>query len=97
MQNRQRDEIERDILTTCNGGSSITKIMFHAYTTHAQSKAYLEQLMAKGFAHYDSISRQYFTTSKGRDYLSMQETMAELFPINTKRSAVKDRLISTFL
>ena len=27
----------------------------------------------------------------------LQETMAELFPINTKRSAVKDRLISTFL
>ena len=97
MQNRQKDEIERDILAVCNGGAVITKVMFHAYITHGQTKAYLEQLIAKGFADHDPLTRQYFTTPKGIEYLSVRDKMAELFPINTKRSSAKERMASVFL
>jgi predicted transcriptional regulator len=31
VQNRQKDEIVREILAVCNGGSLITRVMFHAY------------------------------------------------------------------
>ena len=96
MKNRQRDEIERDILTICNGGAVITKVMFQAYMTHGQTKAYLEQLISKGFADHDPLTRLYSTTPKGMEYLSVRERMAELFPITTKRAAAKAGLLSTF-
>jgi predicted transcriptional regulator len=48
MQNRQKDEMIRDILTVSNGGATITNIMFKAFTSHAQAKAYLGELIENG-------------------------------------------------
>jgi predicted transcriptional regulator len=97
MQNRQKDEIVRDIMSVCNGGAQITKVMFHAYMTHGQVKLYLAELIEKGLVSHDSLTRLYSTTSKGMDYLATIERMAELLPVATKRSAARERLATAFL
>jgi|SRR5581483_325021 len=87
MQNRQKDEIIRDILTVCNGGTTITRVMFHAYITHAQAKSYLGELMEKGLIETDMFnSKQYRSTAKGLACLAGLETMSELLPIETRRT-----------
>ena len=97
MQNRQKDEIVRDIISVCNGGALITKVMFHAYMTHGQVKLYLSELVTKDLVIYDSLTRKYCTTSKGMQYLETVERMAELLPIVTKRAVASERLASDFL
>lgn len=90
MHNRQKDEIMRDILHTAQGGAGITKIMFHAYLTHAQAREYSQLLMDKGLLELDTESasmKQYRTTHKGMEYLSAIEKMGEMLPIATRRSA----------
>jgi len=87
MQNRQKDEIIRDILAVCNGGSVISRIMFHAYISHAQAKAYLGELIEKGLVETDIFSsRKYIATSKGIEYLQGLERMSEMLAIETRRS-----------
>jgi predicted transcriptional regulator len=97
MQNRQKDELVRDIMSVCNGGAQITKVMFHAYMTHGQVKSYLAELIDKGLVTYDSLTRLYSTTSKGIDYLATFERMAELLPVATKRATARERLTNSFL
>lgn len=97
MQNRQKDEIARDILSVCNGGSQITKIMFHAYMTHGQVKIYLDQLIAKGLVEHDTLERKYYTTPKGMDYLAAFDSMTQLLPLVTKRSVAAERMANGFL
>ena len=97
MQNRQKDEIARDIMSVCNGGAQITKVMFHAYMTHGQVKLYLNDLIEKNLVVYDSLTRRYCTTPKGMQYLATVEKMAELLPVATKRSVASERLASSYL
>ena len=88
MQNRQKDEIARDILAVCNGGTVISKVMFHAYITHAQAKGYLGELIQKGLVETDVFnSREYRTTSKGLEYLMGLQRMSELLPVETRKAA----------
>ena len=90
MRNRQKDEIMRDILRTAQGGAGITKVMFHAYLTHAQAKEYSQLLMDSGLLELDVESgsvKQYRTTPKGIEYLAAIERMSEMLPIATRRSA----------
>jgi predicted transcriptional regulator len=87
MQNRQKDEIVRDILTVCNGGSIISRIMFHTYITHAQAKGYLGELIEKGLVETDTFnSKKYLATPKGIEYLGALERMSEMLAIETRRS-----------
>jgi predicted transcriptional regulator len=97
MRNRQKDELVRDIMSVCNGGAQITKVMFHAYMTHAQVKSYLAELINRGLVSYDSLTRLYSTTSKGIEYLATIERMGELLPIATRRSIARDRLTTSLL
>ena len=96
MHNRQKDEILRDILTVCNGGSPVTKVMFHAYLTHSQTKEYLHHLIENGLVQRDPIEKKFHTTPKGMEYLAMISKMSELFRVATKRTAPKDQLVSPF-
>ena len=96
MQNRLKDEIWRDILAVCNGGSSITNIMFRGYVTHQQAKLYTQQLIESGLLKYDRLEKRYFTTPDGMQSLAMMEQMAEILPIITKRT-VRENLLSPFL
>lgn len=92
MQNRQKDELARYILSVCNGGAAITKVMFHAYMTHGQVKLYLAELIEKGLVEHDTLERKYYATSKGMEYLATFEKMTELLPVITKRSVASERL-----
>jgi predicted transcriptional regulator len=97
MQNRQKDEIARDIMSVCNGGALITKVMFHAYMTHGQVKLYLNELIEKDLVMHDSLTRRYMTTAKGIEYLATIERMAELLPVETKRAVASVRLARAYL
>ena len=97
MQNRQKDEIARDIMSVSNGGVYITKIMFHAYMTHGQVKLYLNQLIEKGLVEHDKLERKFYTTPKGMEYLATFESMRQLLPLVTRRASPSDRLASAFL
>lgn len=97
QKNRQKDEIARDIMSVCNGGAQITKVMFHAYMTHGQVKIYLNELIDKALIQHDTLERRYYTTPKGMEYLAAFEKMTELLPVATKRSTANARLASAFL
>lgn len=86
MQNRQKDEMVRDILIAANGGAVISRIMFCAYTSHSQAKGYLGELIAQGMIEYDPIDRLYRTTSKGLDYLQIAERMSEMLLVDTRKA-----------
>jgi predicted transcriptional regulator len=97
VQNRQKDEIARDIMSVCNGGALVTKVMFHAYMTHGQVKLYLNELVEKDLVMHDPLTRRYTTTAKGMEYLATIGRMAELLPLETKRAVASDRLARAFL
>ncbi len=87
MQNRQKDEIIRDILAVCNGGTTITKVMFHAYLTHAQAKSYLGELIEKGLVETDILnSKEYRATPKGMEYMVGLERMTEMLAVVTRKT-----------
>jgi predicted transcriptional regulator len=92
MQNRQKDEMVRDILAVSNGGATITHIMFKAYTSHAQAKSYLSELIEQGLIEFDSIDRKYRTTPKGIEYLQAIESISEILSIKTRRAASSSQL-----
>jgi predicted transcriptional regulator len=96
MQKRQKDEILRDILDICNGGSQMSKIMFQGYLSHSQVKGYLNHLIANGFIQKDDIDKMYITTSKGLQYLEVVSKMRDMLPVATKRAASKEQLVSPF-
>jgi len=89
MQNRQKHEIVRDILTVCNGGAIISRIMFHTYITHGQAKAYLSDLIQSGLIATDMFdSRKFLTTSKGHEYLAGLENMAAMLNLEVRKAKV---------
>lgn len=93
MNNRQRDEIVRDILTVCNGteGIVISRVMFHAYITHAQARRYLADMIENGLIETDIFnSRVYRATSKGLEYLAGLQQMSEFLPIDTRHPVTKE-------
>jgi|SRR5581483_5293361 len=96
MQNRQKDEMIRDILTVANGGAAITQIMFKAYTSHAQAKSYLGELIQNAFIEYDGLDRKYRTTSKGLEYLQAVDRMSEMLTVNTRRSVAGKQSTEAF-
>lgn len=96
MQNRQKEEITRDILTVSNGGATITQIMFKAYTSHAQAKSYLGELIEKGLIEYDSLDRNFRTSAHGLECLNAMERISDLLAINTRRSAANKRSIGPY-
>lgn len=87
MQNRQKHEIVRDILTVCNGGNIISRIMFHTYITHAQAKAYLGELIQAGLIEVDIFdNKKYLSTAKGLEYLAALDRMADMLAIETRKA-----------
>jgi len=85
MQNRQKDEMVRDILTATNGGATITQIMFRSYTTHSQAKSYLDMLIRSGMIEHDVSLRRYRSTDRGLRYLAGVNSLSEILSISTKR------------
>jgi len=77
----------RDILASANGGSTISQIMFRAYTSHSQAKSYLGMLIDNGYVEYDAIERKYATTPEGLEYLRAVHNLSDILRIETRRSA----------
>ncbi len=88
MQNRQKDEIIRDILTVCNGGNIISHIMFHTYITHTQAKVYLGELIEKGLVENYLPEKRYQTTAKGLQYLHALENVTEMLALETRKARI---------
>lgn len=85
MKRRHKSEIVRDLLSVCNGGASITKVMFYGYLTHRQAKCYLGELVEQELLKSDT-QRRFFTTPTGMEYLLSLERISELLPMLTKIS-----------
>ena len=90
MQNRQKDEMIRDILSCANGGATISQILFRAYTSHAQAKLYLGVLVEKGYIEYVATERKYRTTSEGLQYLTVTNRITSMLNLETRRFAKDD-------
>lgn len=91
MQNRQKHEIVRDILTVCNGGAVISRVMFHAYITHTQAKAYLGELIETGLVQEEKPEKKYSVTPKGLDYLTALDRMSDMLSIPTRKAISVNR------
>jgi predicted transcriptional regulator len=96
MQNRQKDEMIRDILTVSNGGATISQIMFKAYTSHAQAKSYLGELIENGMVEYDALDRKYRASTKGLEYLNAIERISDLLTVNTRRSSANAKIMELY-
>ncbi|HKU48585.1 MAG TPA: winged helix-turn-helix domain-containing protein [Nitrososphaera sp.] len=96
MHNRQKDEIIRDILTVCNGGAILTKVMFHACLTHEQATSYLQLLAINGFIERATTEKTFHITAKGREYVLMMERLTDLLPMVKRRGQLQERLISSY-
>ena len=76
-------EIVSRILEAVNGGGGTTRtrIMYHAFVSHAQMKEYLSYLADNGMLHYDSESQKYKITEKGLEYVRIYTEIDELIKI----------------
>src|SRR5207244_7342431 len=85
MRNRNKDEIDRDVLAICgDGGAILTRVMFKAYLSHAQAKVYLSQLVEKGLIEILNF-REYRTTPIGLEYLVALIRLSDILTIETRR------------
>jgi len=90
MRNRNKDEIDRDVLAICgDGGAILTRVMFKAYLSHAQAKVYLSQLVEKGLIEILNF-REYRTTPIGLEYLVALKRLTEILAIETRRAFVSN-------
>ena len=96
MQNRQKDEMIRDILTVANGGAVISHLMFKASASHAQAKSYLAALIESGMIEFDPLDRKYRTTAKGLEYLQAMERIAGILTFNTRRSVADKNSLQVY-
>ena len=72
--------IARILEIAATGGVSKSKIMIRAYLSYAQSKEYLEVLLANGLIDYDQSSQKFKTNDKGVRFLQVYRQMDELAP-----------------
>jgi predicted transcriptional regulator len=84
MKNRSRTEIVVHILEIANASSGgydedtgviQTKIMYKALLSYAQLKEYLTVLIENDLLSFDSASRKFKTTEKGRRFLEIYNKM----------------------
>jgi predicted transcriptional regulator len=97
--NRSRTDIISSILKIANGGvSTKTKIMYHAFLSHAQMKDYLIFLTQHDLIEYDVDAQYYKTTEKGLRFLDIYNQLdgmikappaqpSPLLPTTTSRSS----------
>lgn len=79
-----------------NGGATITQIMFKAYTSHAQAKSYLGELLEQELIEFDSLERKYRASPKGLEYLNSMELISNMLTINTRRSVANKKSVDIY-
>jgi predicted transcriptional regulator len=76
MRYRSRIEIISVILEAANGGGTTkTKIMYHAFLSYAQMKEYLRVLTENNLLSYDVDTRTFKTTENGLRFLDAYNQM----------------------
>jgi len=78
MKYRSRTEIVSMILEAANGGTTKTKMMYHAFLSYNQLKEYLSVLIENNLIEYLEGTRKFKTTENGLNLLKMHNEMAEL-------------------
>jgi predicted transcriptional regulator len=83
MRNRDRMEIISRILEAVNGGGGATRtrIMYHAFVSHAQMKEYLSYLADNGMLYYDLESQKFKITEKGLEFVRIYTEIDEMIKI----------------
>ena len=76
-------EIISRILEAVNGsgGSTRTRIMYHAFVSHAQMKGYLSYLEDNDMLHYDSESEKFRITEKGLEFVRIYTEIDEMIKV----------------
>ena len=84
MKNRSRPDIIAIILQIAEGGSRKTKIMYEAFLSFPQLKEYLELLTDNGLLELEEEEKTFYTTEKGRKFVSMYLTIDGMIPKDNK-------------
>jgi predicted transcriptional regulator len=95
MRNRDRMEIFSRILEAVNGaghgGTTRTRIMYHAFVSHAQMKEYLSNLADNGMRYYDSESQKFKITEKGLEFVRIFAEMDEMIKMQSPQPLPLER------
>ena len=75
---RSRADIMTALLQSATGGVNKTKLVYMAYLSYTQLKEYLLILEDGGLLAYDQPTMTYRTTTKGTQFLSMNEKLNKL-------------------
>jgi predicted transcriptional regulator len=78
MRYRNKTEIAAEILQTCSGGTTKTKIMYRAFLSYAQLMEYMMVLLENDLITHDAQTRMYRTTDKGHRFIQLYNRLAEL-------------------
>jgi predicted transcriptional regulator len=75
-------EIAYSVLSACLNGAIGTHVMFRCYLNSRQLHVYLDSLLSKGLIEKrrepPSAKVEYYTTVKGRKYIEVYDTLAEM-------------------
>jgi predicted transcriptional regulator len=85
---RTRIEITRKILEIALGGALKTRIMYGAYLSFPQTREYLDFLQEKGLLEHRKDDKQYWTTEKGKTFLTEIVEMQELLAPSNKNAVI---------
>jgi predicted transcriptional regulator len=97
---RDANEIKYEVLTAALPGGRKTRIMYESGLNLSQLNLYLQDLMSHGALEFDPLERRYFTTDRGRNYVSafnqyketignltkQEQVLAQFFPNSAKRT-----------
>jgi predicted transcriptional regulator len=75
MTYRSKMDIISKILQAANGGIAKTKIMYHAFLSHAQLQDYLRVLIQNDLISYDLDTHTFKTTEKGLRFIEIYNQM----------------------
>ena len=74
MKYRDRNEIVKQILTSCLEPKTKTKIMYNAYLSYTQVQYYVEYCLKKELIEQNG-NGTYHITGKGRDVIDLQNKL----------------------
>ena len=83
MYSRSRDRMEiisriLEAVNEAGGGTTRTRIMYHAFVSHAQMKEYLSYLADNGMLYYDLESQKFKITEKGLEFVRIYTEIDEM-------------------